>query len=356
MSALEKASPTTLPLWDVCSCHRSDKFVRTLALNGGGAKGGAQLEVLKDLERRTDLVTGELFDHITGTSVGGIIGAFVLLPDGNGGYLYSAAKAQEKFMEVIQTVFHRSWLHTVGSMGGVRGPKYKRDGLEQAISENFGDFTMSQLRQGYCAIAADLDEKAPVYFTRREAQKDPDWNLPLSTVLAAVPSAETYWPAARIEFKGKTHMVGDGGISYLNTPCMSSITQARKTYNCGLNIVQCYISTGYDSSAIPEATADGGVYQWAFSALDVAGTVNTKGVINDAAMLLGDNFHGFNPPVAGVALDETDPKKLDEMLSVTREWLETDEVADRMAKLAKKLELGAKMRADAESSGSCSIC
>ena len=52
------------------SLHASDKTF-ALVLSGGGAKGIADIEILKELDRR-----GLYPDYVVGTSIGAVIGAF----------------------------------------------------------------------------------------------------------------------------------------------------------------------------------------------------------------------------------------------------------------------------------------
>ena len=50
-----------------------NKGSRILFLDGGGIRGLIQIEILEQLERRTDRKVTELFDWIVGTSTGGIV-------------------------------------------------------------------------------------------------------------------------------------------------------------------------------------------------------------------------------------------------------------------------------------------
>ena len=342
MSATEACSSnasSTYGYADFSTHHRKGKTICALALNGGGVKGGAQLEVLADLEKRTGMATGEIFQHFSGTSVGGIINALLTLPDGKGGFKYSAKEAQDIFLKVVHLVFDESLLYKVRSAGGILAPRYKPAGLEKAMAMYFAGVKLSELGREYFAPTVDLDELKPYYFRRCDALKDPKRDLLLTDVLRAVPSAETYWPAAREEIDGETHVLADGGIAAYNNPCMYSVSQCQQLYNCGRNMELVYISTGIDRTPVPEKAYDGGVARWLPHLMRVRSSIDTQMACDQARQMLGDRFSELNPPVGDVALDTTKDSELMAMIENTKGWIEDND--EMLRKLALSLERAA---------------
>ncbi|KAF2650662.1 hypothetical protein K491DRAFT_697115 [Lophiostoma macrostomum CBS 122681] len=107
--------------------------VRILSLDGGGIRGIAILETLRqvELELGKRIPVQDFFDLIVGTSTGGIIALGIGLK--NWSIEYSIAL----FMKLVDQAFTRR-------LGGIRfgTRKYKTEPLEQCLKENFKDELM----------------------------------------------------------------------------------------------------------------------------------------------------------------------------------------------------------------------
>lgn len=82
------------------SLHASDKTF-ALVLSGGGAKGIADIEILKELDRR-----GLYPDYVVGTSIGAVIGAFYAA--GYSGEEIEKLIADADLMDMFLHIYSRS--------------------------------------------------------------------------------------------------------------------------------------------------------------------------------------------------------------------------------------------------------
>jgi len=116
-----------------------------LALSGGGARGIAHLGMLRALEEK-----GVKFHCISGTSVGAVIGA-----------LYAhGLKADEILQTILATRIFAS-LRPAWTLSGL----LSMDRLQRLLLEFLPHNSFEQLQLPFTAVATDLEQGKPAYFT-----------------------------------------------------------------------------------------------------------------------------------------------------------------------------------------------
>lgn len=122
-----------------------------LALSGGGAKGLAQIGVLKVLEENNIPI-----DFIAGTSIGAVIGA-----------LYSAepnAKKLEK--EILNEKWDELFDYTIPTTGLIKGNK-----IEKFFEERLKNISFKDLKIPLFVTACDIERKQEIIFSKGSVAK-----------------------------------------------------------------------------------------------------------------------------------------------------------------------------------------
>ena len=139
-----------------------NKKVRILSIDGGGIRGIIPAVILNYIEKGLQRQSGnpnatlaDYFDLVAGTSTGGILACFYLLPPITARGLiplsnsrYFASEAIDMYATRGEEIFDRKCMRL-----GVAKPKYHADGLEKVLKECMGDVTLADTRKN-CLVAA----------------------------------------------------------------------------------------------------------------------------------------------------------------------------------------------------------
>lgn len=106
-----------------------------IAFGGGAARGFTHIGVIKALEEH-----GLKFDHISGTSVGSIIGAF-----------WASGKNWKEMYEIAKSVKMKDIRKNIIPL-----MPSKTDGIQELLIENLGDINIEELKTPFTAVAVDL--------------------------------------------------------------------------------------------------------------------------------------------------------------------------------------------------------
>lgn len=207
------------------------KKIRILTIDGGGIRGIIPAVILsyieQELQRKTNnpaVRLADYFDMIAGTSTGGILTAFYLMPADNNKQLskYQAKEAIELYKKHGKDIFDKNHKLT--------GAKYSEKGLENILKEKFGDFKLSEARKKCVITAYDITAREAVFFTTPTAQKFNNRNYFMRDVARATSAAPTYFTPTKITpLAGTPELcLVDGGM-FANDPSLSAIVEARKT-------------------------------------------------------------------------------------------------------------------------------
>lgn len=214
---------------------------RILSLDGGGIRGIVPASILdyieKELQRKTENSNARIadfFDMIVGTSTGGILACFYLLPNPKGtpSSKYDAQKALELYSKHGSQIFDeskkKSWF---GLRQLFNATRYSAGNLERIFEETFGDTKHEDLLKPCIITSYDMMSGKAVFFNSHESGKNKDKrSFFVKDVARSTSAAPTYFPSASITNLATNEVMInlDGGV-FANNPAMCAYAEARKT-------------------------------------------------------------------------------------------------------------------------------
>ncbi|MDR2980565.1 MAG: patatin-like phospholipase family protein [Bacteroidales bacterium] len=293
--------------------------IRILSIDGGGIRGIIPATILAYLEERLQYFSGnpnavlaDYFEMIAGTSTGGLLTCFYLLPPMQGDTektgRYFAHEALALYEQSGKDIFKPKV--PMGALTRARilfDDLYTTEGLEGLLADRFGAVKLSEARKHCLVTAYDITERRSVFFTRPEAQNYPHRDYYLRDVARATSAAPTFFEVAKItSMGGKNSYLIDGGM-FANNPAACALVEAQKTdfeEKKRPNIEDIYILSlgtgkpvkGYDF----EKARNWGIMSWAIPLLNIFNSGSSEVV--DAQMEnfykvrnLEGNYHRIDP-------------------------------------------------------------
>ena len=210
------------------------KKVSILSIDGGGIRGIIPAVILNHIEKRLQQQSGnpnatlaDYFDLVAGTSTGGILVCYYLLPPEPGQESHSryfASDAIDMYVNYGNEIFNRKFLRY-----GFVKKKYPATGLEKILKNCMGDVTLAQSRKNCIVTAYDITERKAVLFTSPEARKYEHRNYLLRDVARATSAAPTYFELAAIRSMGGAASYLIDGAVFAGNPTMCAVVEANKT-------------------------------------------------------------------------------------------------------------------------------
>lgn len=211
--------------------HESDFHV--LCLDGGGTRAVGTLVYLAELEMRTGRQVHELFDHIYGTSTGGLAACLLA-------YGYKATKVLDIYINSMQNIFARSYWDQITNPMGLAGPMYNHQNLETMIENYMGSLTLGDLKTPVSlAVTHAQTQETTLLSSLDEHTK----GISIVNAARATSAAPTYFAAQDIN--GETYV--DGGIN-ANNPVLQAyedITLNKRHNKRHINIFS--VGTGHQA-------------------------------------------------------------------------------------------------------------
>ena len=212
------------------------KKIRILSVDGGGIRGVLPGTILMQLEKilqkkdnNNNRKLGDYFDMIAGTSTGGILACIYLMPDEDGKAKYSAEDAVNLYIKNGHTIFDRTTMEKILSVGGALHEKYSQDALYNLLTEYFGDETLKNFIKPSLITSYEITDRKSIFFTSADAGIDDMYNFKIRDVARATSAAPTYFTPAHIEsLSGQLYTLVDGGM-FANNPALCAYAEARKT-------------------------------------------------------------------------------------------------------------------------------
>ncbi|MFZ0693514.1 MAG: patatin-like phospholipase family protein [Alphaproteobacteria bacterium] len=319
--------------------------IRILSIDGGGIRGILPARLLQEIEKQTGKKTCDLFDLISGTSTGGILGCglFKGISPKDLGDLYAQRGGE---------IFAHSLWRSVKTVGGIEGPRYDPATLEKILSDTLGNAMLSD-----APARADLlvptyvielptpvvidgvpTTRTPMLFKTWKArgvdlapgETAPMFDFALKDVARATSAAPTYFAPARYQNRaGDTYASVDGGV-FANNPAICALVAAYKRYGKDKRYILVSLGTGSLERAIPYADAKGwGDLQWLHPVLSILMDGNADTVSYEADQVLGDDHFRFE---ISTGLDPNDPATVNEDFDCA----DPDNIA-RLERLAQRL-------------------
>jgi patatin-like phospholipase/acyl hydrolase len=292
------------------------KPFRVLAIDGGGIRGLAPIQVLDALERRAGKPLYELFDLVTGTSTGGILATGMTQP----GPVPSAAAMTDLYMELAADVFPRMTPRRFFGLNGMLSPRYGLKGLSAALQQEVGDHPLGESRIKVMLPVYDIRSRLPVFFKSWGTHS----HLPAWLGAAATSAAPTYFPPVKI---GNSHYT-DGGVFAPNPAMCGAAEGLRLAY--GRKVIVTSLGTGIAPAAKMNkhemrAARDWGTVAWLVPLVrttlrGMSPTVNYELHQLDRSGAI--SFYRFDPQlVDDFAMDEARPEQLQGLVDLSREYV-----------------------------------
>jgi patatin-like phospholipase/acyl hydrolase len=206
---------------------------RILSIDGGGIRGLIPAVILNYLEERLQARTGDpnatladFFDMIAGTSTGGVLACFYLLPPEKGQALHSRYPAREAidvYSKRGKEIFKRRF-----GRFGLTSEIYSATGLERLLKEYMGSLTLAEARKDCLITAYDITERRAVFFTRPDARRYAHRNYLLRDVARATAAAPTYFEPVEIRSQGGGTAYLTDGAMFAGNPTLCAWVEAQK--------------------------------------------------------------------------------------------------------------------------------
>ncbi|MBX2876393.1 MAG: patatin-like phospholipase family protein [Saprospiraceae bacterium] len=216
---------------------QSPRTLRILSIDGGGIKGIVPATILVYLEERlqefsgdTDLRIADCFDWVAGSSTGGILACFYLLPDPSrpGRPKLSAKEALERYLQQGQGAFQRTYLQQARNKLGIAREEYSHRMLERQLKRTIGkEVKLSDLVRPCTIPAYNALEKKPIFFNSQAPESFGElkaWQVAKATSSAPGFFRSTYLKDAN----GQPLLLQDASL-WTTDPSLCAYWEARKT-------------------------------------------------------------------------------------------------------------------------------
>ncbi len=216
------------------------KKIRILSLDGGGMRGIIPATVLEYIEKKLQSISNnpnarlaDYFDLMAGTSTGGILTCFYLMPNPNQApdqpiSKFEASTALEFYSQKGHSIFNGSkkfaWF---GMRQLFDATAYSANAIEKIFKTEFGDTEISSLLKPCLIPTFNLEAKTTHFFSSRE-HADKMRKFYVRDVARSTSAAPTYFPPAKIKnlATGSLMINIDGGV-FANNPTMCAYSESR---------------------------------------------------------------------------------------------------------------------------------
>lgn len=307
--------------------HKRGK--RILALDGGGMKGLAMIEMLAEMERRTGKQIYQLFDMVCGTSTGGLLAMAIYCK-------LNMQQCKDLYLRLGKRIFDKRIKKNLP-------PWYDGNKLIQVIREEFGDIAMVDCddRPKVFVVGANVSQNPPVpHLYRNYKLKE---GIPFKyagTYGSVLYEAARITSAAPVYFESyeKNNITFYDGALVANNPAQIAFDEARLLW--GNEPIDVIVSLGTGKSMNQSKPTKESLPGFLLSfidtnlgnALDVVDmfkrfvslitcSETTHQAMKTLTTLCGIRYWRYNPPITKLDLDETDQSKLDNLINETKMYL-----------------------------------
>jgi predicted acylesterase/phospholipase RssA len=304
---------------------RSPKPRWLLSLDGGGIRGLMQLQIIAEIERITKKSIIEMFDAVSGTSIGGIIASLLTMPDPLNPEKpkYSAQNLLDIFSKRKNEIFRSKWK----SLGGLFGTRYKTTPFINLLKDLLSNNKFSERLLPTVLVTHNLITNEEQLFSSRDHEDFYTW-----AIAAATGAAPTYFKPQRIFPVGchpshRGYVLSDGGTC-MNNPTMAGIALMNELYDVDaddLNVVSLGTGTS-GTSQLNTKLLNGGILSWGFIIADtcIAGQASSTNKL--AELYCKEKYHRLNPVVdqSNMALDNISEENQDALFAATYQCLKNN--------------------------------
>jgi uncharacterized protein len=234
-------------------------MVKIISIDGGGIKGIVGSTILQEIESRLEGPLHEHVDVLTGTSTGGLISCGLTVPNECGDPKYVTQDIIDTYNQLGTEVFSRSFWHKVKTLWGVIGPKFPIEGLEEVLTEKFGETKLNESLTEVIMCTYDLASGVPVVFSSKDKELNQARMLDICMGTSSVP---TYFPSVEAKVNAQNFNLIDGGIFAVNPALSAYALTKQRDKNAKVDIIS--IGNGnYGKTWEHKETKDWGLLEWA---------------------------------------------------------------------------------------------
>ena len=243
------------------------KYVRVLAVDGGGMRSLLALKCLESLEKRSGRPACELFDVMVGTSSGAFVVAALSVPLDNDTPRFTAAELIKEFPGLWAKTLKTPAIHNLLSLEGRSAPKYLTRTRQRVFQDFFGDTQVGAALTTIILPAYSTREQVPFLFASDMGKSAPFSGTNGRTIteagdffLADALTAATCNPAVSAPSKitsvarDQTETLVGAGV-YANNPSLLALSEALLRYP-GKQCVLISLGAGV-SPTVPDDAAPG---------------------------------------------------------------------------------------------------
>ncbi|HPI82269.1 MAG TPA: patatin-like phospholipase family protein [Candidatus Paceibacterota bacterium] len=290
-----------------------------LAIDGGGIRGIVPAAILDYLERKIQEIQGDsririssLFDFVSGTSTGSIVGSLMLVPgDRKNIPLYSMKEIMDLYIQMGPEVFKKNKWHNIKTLWGLFGPKFPASNIECPLIQILNHYKMKDLIKPCLFTGYDIDKRRVNIYTNRDAtQKYGDYYV--KDIVRGSTAIPAFFPPAYFQEGPETNTIVDGGV-FANNPSMISYIEASKTLfefdesprNLDpheMIVISLGTGRGIRKSFPYSKAKKWGATQWLFPVIDTMLSGSSDIVDYQMSKLFSaydrpDNYKRLNPPL-----------------------------------------------------------
>ena len=250
------------------------RLIRILTIDGGGVRGLVPAQLLVQLEKQLQQVSGrpdarvsDYFDFLAGTSTGGILTCLHLMParDDPKRARYTAEDVVSIYEECSARVFRSSLWARLRSGGGFLHKKFDASGIEEAFRGYFGNTWLRELLRPCLITAYDIGRGKTHFFTQHDARTRPGHDFFVRDVARATSAAPTIFEVASAKNElDEAFPLIDGGV-FANNPALCAYAEVCNMFQdvTTRNLVILSLGTGVVPTQLEyETVKDYGIVRW----------------------------------------------------------------------------------------------
>ncbi|MDR1346251.1 MAG: patatin-like phospholipase family protein [Bacteroidales bacterium] len=214
-------------------------MIRILTIDGGGIRGIIPAVILDYMEKELQRKSGnsaaclaDYFDLIAGTSTGGILACFYLLPGSAGEGMkskYPASEAINLYANHGKDIFKPKTNKLFWGISNLFSEKYTEKNLEKILTDVMGDVRLSETRKNALVTAYDITSRKAVLFSTPVAKQYTHRDYFLRDVARATSAAPTYFKLATVHSIGGAAAYLIDGAMFAADPTLCALVEANKS-------------------------------------------------------------------------------------------------------------------------------
>ncbi len=246
--------------------RETGKYVRVLAVDGGGMRALLALKCLDYLEKRSGRPVCDLFDVMVGTSSGAFVVAALSVPLDHDTPRFTAAELIKEFPGLWSKTLKTPFIHPLLSLEGRTAPKYYTRARQKVFQEFFGDAQVGAALTTIILPAYSTREQVPFFFASdmgkstsfsgasgRAITEAGDFFL-ADAVTAATCDPAVFAPSKITNSaRDQTETLVGAGV-YANNPTLLALSEAQLRYP-GKRCVLISLGAGVSPTVPEDATA-----------------------------------------------------------------------------------------------------